>query len=111
MKSLYHILALKCDFGADTSLFRLADFLRNSIILAFAPLTDKVANLHYNIKAKMAAFVKMLYYCWGRKRFYCSLVKRTRKKMTNYYTLVFCITIFKAIFKAKSQTYTYTPKS
>ena len=37
MKSLYHILALKCDFGADTSLFGPADFLRNSIILMFAP--------------------------------------------------------------------------
>ena len=37
MKSIYHILALKCDFGADTSLFRPADFLRNSIILMFAP--------------------------------------------------------------------------
>ena len=37
MKSLYHILALKCDFGADTSLFRPADFLRNSIILMFPP--------------------------------------------------------------------------
>ena len=37
MKSLYHILVLKCDFGADTSLFRPADFLRNSIILMFAP--------------------------------------------------------------------------
>ena len=46
MKSLYHILALKCDFGADTSLFRPAEFPRNSIIAC--PLTDNVANLHYN---------------------------------------------------------------
>ena len=34
----YHILALKCDFGADTSLLRPADFLRNRIILMIAPL-------------------------------------------------------------------------
>ena len=41
-------------------------------------------------------------YCCGRKRFYCSLVKRTRKKNDKFsYTLVFPITILKAIFKAK----------
>ena len=31
------ILALKCDFGADTSLFRPTEFPRNSIISMFAP--------------------------------------------------------------------------
>ena len=61
MKSLYHILALKCDFGADTSLFRPADFLRNRIILKFCPLTDNVANLHHNIKTNMAVIVNMVY--------------------------------------------------
>ena len=53
MKSLYHILV---DFGADTSLFGIADFPRNSIIFIFAPLADD-----YYIRANMAVIVNMVY--------------------------------------------------
>ena len=62
MKSLYHILALKCDFGEDASLLRPVDFLRNTIILMFAPLADNEANLHYNIKTNIAVIVNMVYF-------------------------------------------------
>ena len=63
MKSLFHNLALKCDFGADILLFRRADFRRNGIILLFAPwvLGDNVANLHYNVKSIMAAIVNIVH--------------------------------------------------
>ena len=62
MKSLYHILALKCDFGADTSLLRPADFLRKKHHFNVCHLVHNVANLHYNIKTKMTVIVNMVYY-------------------------------------------------
>ena len=37
MKSLYHILALKCDFGADTSLFDEPIFRETATFLCLPP--------------------------------------------------------------------------
>ena len=66
MKSFSHILALRCDFGAETVLNRRAtDYQRNSRIPMFPPPPppkDNVANLHYNIKTIMAVIVNMVYF-------------------------------------------------
>ena len=56
MKSFFDVVALKCDFGTDTLLFRRADF-RETATFQYLPPCDNMANLHYNVKIILAVIV------------------------------------------------------
>ena len=76
IKSLFHNLAPKCDFVADTWPFRRVHFQKNGNHFNVCPLADNLANSHCNTKTIMAAIVNMD--CWSPAFF--SLVIKYRRK-------------------------------